>query len=223
MTSDGAFLRAIQANPGDVALRLVYADFLEERGDPRAELIRIHCELAAMPPGDPRRHPLQIRGRSWWNRHGRTAFPALHRCKSHELRLGLVETITLSPTRFLDHAAELFRLGPLCRVTLAGPPGCGRYMTELAASEYLGRCAALDLSYNFLNDAAVATLTTSPHLGTLHELCLCHNFIRDAGAQALAAAPTLAGLGRLDLEGNTYLGDAGRLALRDRFGDRVYF
>ena len=41
MTLDGAFLQAIIANPDDNALLLVYADWLEEHGQPeRAEIIR---------------------------------------------------------------------------------------------------------------------------------------------------------------------------------------
>src|SRR5271165_2283694 len=31
----------MQANPEDTALRLVFADWLEERGDPRGELVRL--------------------------------------------------------------------------------------------------------------------------------------------------------------------------------------
>src|SRR5262249_51734963 len=42
------FLQAILAAPEDDTPRLVYADWLEERGDPRGEFIRIQCELAAM-------------------------------------------------------------------------------------------------------------------------------------------------------------------------------
>lgn len=34
-----AFLRAITANPADEATRLVYADWLEERGDPLGEFL----------------------------------------------------------------------------------------------------------------------------------------------------------------------------------------
>jgi uncharacterized protein (TIGR02996 family) len=37
---EGAFLRAVRAAPNDSAPRLVYADWLEERGDPRAQAIR---------------------------------------------------------------------------------------------------------------------------------------------------------------------------------------
>jgi uncharacterized protein (TIGR02996 family) len=42
-----AFLRAIAETPDDDAPRLVYADWLEEHGDPdRAEFIRVQCRLA---------------------------------------------------------------------------------------------------------------------------------------------------------------------------------
>jgi uncharacterized protein (TIGR02996 family) len=40
MTSDETFLRAILRSPGDRLTRLVYADWLEERGDPRARYVR---------------------------------------------------------------------------------------------------------------------------------------------------------------------------------------
>jgi uncharacterized protein (TIGR02996 family) len=43
--SDEAFLRAIVASPQDVATRLVYADWLEERGDSRGEFLRLACPL----------------------------------------------------------------------------------------------------------------------------------------------------------------------------------
>src|SRR5579871_2565422 len=41
--SDDAFLNAIRSKPADRSVRLIYADWLEERRDPRSELIRI-CE-----------------------------------------------------------------------------------------------------------------------------------------------------------------------------------
>src|SRR3954454_19585646 len=43
------FLAAICRSPDDDAPRLVYADWLEEHGDPeRAEFIRVQCELEPM-------------------------------------------------------------------------------------------------------------------------------------------------------------------------------
>jgi uncharacterized protein (TIGR02996 family) len=44
MNDDHGFLRNLLASPGDGALRLVYADWLEERGDPRAKYLRLDRE-----------------------------------------------------------------------------------------------------------------------------------------------------------------------------------
>src|SRR5262245_33612921 len=46
MTDDRAFINAIIANPDDNDLRLVYADWLEERGDPRGEFLRLEAAAA---------------------------------------------------------------------------------------------------------------------------------------------------------------------------------
>src|SRR5262245_28548936 len=59
MLDEAAFLRAIWESPYDDAPRLVYADWLEERGDTnRAELIRIQCGKAGLAESDPRRQRL---------------------------------------------------------------------------------------------------------------------------------------------------------------------
>jgi uncharacterized protein (TIGR02996 family) len=42
------FLRLIAEDPGDRDTRLVFADWLEERGDWRAEFLRLDCLLAGM-------------------------------------------------------------------------------------------------------------------------------------------------------------------------------
>ena len=54
-------LSAILASPEDEALRLVYADWLEERGDTRAAFLRAEVALAAAPADDLRRAGLQAR------------------------------------------------------------------------------------------------------------------------------------------------------------------
>jgi len=43
MSQENAFLQAILDDPDNDDLRLVYADWLEERGDPRGEFIRLQC------------------------------------------------------------------------------------------------------------------------------------------------------------------------------------
>src|SRR5205807_10301364 len=57
------FLQAILDDPDDDMLRLIYADWLEERGDPRAEFIRVQCELAGFPPHLPDKAALRARAR----------------------------------------------------------------------------------------------------------------------------------------------------------------
>jgi uncharacterized protein (TIGR02996 family) len=78
VSDEDRLLLAILADPGDPALRLVYADWLEERGDTesgrRAEYLRVECELEALPSEDRRRKRLQARllhlrpsvGDDWW-------------------------------------------------------------------------------------------------------------------------------------------------------------
>lgn len=50
MQDDDGFLAAIRAARGDDVPRLIYADWLEERGDPRCDFIRLHLALTATAP-----------------------------------------------------------------------------------------------------------------------------------------------------------------------------
>src|SRR5205814_623270 len=47
---EAAFLRAIYADQSDSAPRLIYADWLEERNDPRGPVIRLVERLRTMTP-----------------------------------------------------------------------------------------------------------------------------------------------------------------------------
>jgi uncharacterized protein (TIGR02996 family) len=78
MTDESAFMRAILADPGNIGLRLAYADWLEETGGAkflrRARYIRLECELDGLPPEDKRRPELETGlqalrgtiGHDWW-------------------------------------------------------------------------------------------------------------------------------------------------------------
>jgi uncharacterized protein (TIGR02996 family) len=61
MNTERAFERAILAAAEDDAPRLVYADWLEERGDPRGEYLRVETALASTPPGGRRYRSLRKR------------------------------------------------------------------------------------------------------------------------------------------------------------------
>src|SRR5262245_34345094 len=59
VTQDDAFLADILADPDDDGVRLIYADYLDERGDPRGEFIRVEVSMAGLPQGDPRQGQLR--------------------------------------------------------------------------------------------------------------------------------------------------------------------
>jgi uncharacterized protein (TIGR02996 family) len=61
MDEENGLIQAILDCPADEVTRLVYVDWLEERGDSRAEFLRTQVALAALSPGHPSRASLQLR------------------------------------------------------------------------------------------------------------------------------------------------------------------
>ena len=69
MTTEDSFLRAITSAIDDRTPRLVFADWLDDHGDPRAEWLRLDCELAGLGQRDDRRPALEARKRELWDAH----------------------------------------------------------------------------------------------------------------------------------------------------------
>ena len=75
MSDELLFLRNIADHPDDNLPRLIFADWLEEQGDPRSELIRVQCRLQGMEEDDPEYTALKRRERAiapgcarrWWD------------------------------------------------------------------------------------------------------------------------------------------------------------
>ncbi|MCI0458429.1 MAG: TIGR02996 domain-containing protein [Gemmataceae bacterium] len=65
MTEEDALTAAILASPRDDAPRLVFADWLEEGGDPRGEFLRIAVRLEDL---EERGAPPEMRGKLQWVR-----------------------------------------------------------------------------------------------------------------------------------------------------------
>src|SRR4051794_22541559 len=71
MSPEIAFLRSIKEAPADNTPRLVFADWLEEHGQPeRADLLRIPVELARLPENHPDRAVLKRREVELLAQHG---------------------------------------------------------------------------------------------------------------------------------------------------------
>ncbi|WP_197443246.1 ATPase, T2SS/T4P/T4SS family [Lignipirellula cremea] len=63
MSSETALLQAVLAHPLDGDVRCIYADWLEDRGDPRGEFLRVQSALAHPPENYEARVALHIRDR----------------------------------------------------------------------------------------------------------------------------------------------------------------
>jgi uncharacterized protein (TIGR02996 family) len=104
MTQDDAFLAAILAASGDDAPRLVFADWLEERGNPRGEFIRVQCLLAGLAPGDRRRPPLERRERRLLALHQGEWLGSLRPLLSGwSFRRGFLDAIAVPAAVYLKH------------------------------------------------------------------------------------------------------------------------
>ena len=61
LSEEDAFLSAVHANPEDDTPRLMYADWLDEKGDDRGEYLRLLVRLEEVPPKSPDRRELRRR------------------------------------------------------------------------------------------------------------------------------------------------------------------
>ncbi len=236
-TEAEAFLQRIRAYPDDDAQRLIFADWLDEEGDPRGRFVRVQLALAALPADAPERPALVSAERDLLAAH-REAWEAPFRglatgCVFHR---GFVNEVKIEARQFLRAAHELFAASPVRHVHLLDVSDS---LPAILQSSYLGRLAALTihaqhtgeplaraaarsehlaglkrlaLTRNRLGDDAADQLARSPHLANLEELDLSENEVGETGARALAASQYLAKLNRLELRDNA-LGPAGAEAV----------
>lgn len=207
MNHEQALLQEILEQPAETAARLVYADWLEERDDPRAELIRVQCTLvdtSDSPPGE--RHALRRREGELLAAH---AFDWLGPLRRHlegwEFRRGFVESIRLRGAVFLEHAAALRAAYPLREVVFSGV--CDTF-EQLARSPHLAGLESLAFRQSWLAYRA-AVLAGSPHLTRLASLDLTNNGIGREELRELAHSPNLPALRTLILHRNRGLGNDG--------------
>jgi uncharacterized protein (TIGR02996 family) len=243
-----AFLRAIAANPDDDLPRLVYADWLDEHGEPeRAEFIRLQCELARLPRDDPRWPELTARQDALWAAHSKAWCPPPARdFYFGQFERGFIGTVVARNfPAFTNIPEPLLAVHPIDRLiirrmrpqhlrALAAMPMLAR-VTDLyandgtisndaiqafARSPYIDRLRELNLSRNRIGDVGAQSLAEAPGLANLRMLSLAGNVIGDAGGEALAAAPHWRTMGHLVLR-NNHLSVAARSLLRARYGDAV--
>lgn len=210
MIPETAFLERILATPEEDSPRLIFADWLDERGDPRGEFIRVQCALARLPADDPRRFDLMRRERQLRERHGEHwAAPLRGLATAPLFRRGLVEIVNVEARIFLARGGELFGRAPIQHVRLLD---VGSSLSRLASCAHLGRLTGLTFFAQHLGDRLARALAECEHLSGLRTLELGRNRLGDSGVEALAHSPVLSNLLRLDLSDN-FVSDLGAQAL----------
>jgi uncharacterized protein (TIGR02996 family) len=121
MTHDEAFLADTLERPEDGAPRLVYADWLEDRGQgDRAEFVRLQVPLATMPEEDDRRAALEEREAELLAGHERQWAGSLPGMRALDwlFRRDVRTWATFAAEDFLRHAAALLARTGVRRVRL---------------------------------------------------------------------------------------------------------
>ena len=199
MTDEPALLRAVLDAPDEDDPRLVYADWLEENGQPeRAEFIRVQIELARLDEYDPRRPGLERRQDELRKKHAAAWCEPLDLNVEHvAFTRGFVGSLLMLPAHFVERAEGLFELAPITEWGLAGnaicnPPPPVRWDEEtfarLAACPHLARLRGLGLEDGHARDDLLGVLFRSPHLTGLERLNLSWNYLSGDGLADLAAA-----------------------------------
>lgn len=210
-----AFLAAIADRPDDDLPRLVYADWLDENGDPdRAEFIRTQIELANSPDHDPRRPGLRDRERELLRTHKDAWTLPGFRDISQHFRRGFVESVNVTAEWLVGHPNALDAAGPLRGVRVFT---ASSFIVRLADLPGLARLETLDLTNTrFAGAADLRRFFTVARLDKLRSLVVRNsNWWEGDELNALADTPVAARLRSLDVSGNR-IGDAGVRVLASR-------
>lgn len=197
-------LAEILAVPQDDAPRLVYADALLERGDPRGEFILVQCQLAQLEHGDRDRPSLVAREQQLIEANGtRWAEPFVNLgARDHSFGRGFIEHLLFTANRLVEKVDAARKLTPLSKLAVMEVFGNLEPVIEVLASPISERITALDLRYQQLGDSALARLLSSARMSSITWLGLEANQLGDAAAGLISSNSSFAQLRQLILDEN---------------------
>jgi len=229
-----ALLAAVLADPDDDAPRLIFADWLDERGQPeRATFIRLQVERARLPWYHPRADLLALRAARLFDRHGVdwvAELPRLDGITWTEFDRGFPRAVAARSLAHFERAARqiadvapvdtlkivgqhsprrLSRAGPIpnLRVLRLEHTGLAERPVELFDSPLLSTLHTLEMigsDPDWEADPATA-LARSDRLEHLRALVLDRAGVGSAGLVTLAGARSLRNLTRLTIRGEAVI------------------
>jgi uncharacterized protein (TIGR02996 family) len=216
MSEEQAFLHAIAEDPADDAHRLVFADWLEDHGQPaRAAFLRAQLRAASLPEDDPDRDAAEDEADDLLTEHEKDWLGDMREwALEWDWRRGGIEHVTVRGETVIERGEELFAQAPIRSLRLLAHPA---EMARLAESGLLQRIESLDLSKwphtesafpgIWHRDRSLMVLLGLPQLTRLTDLKLAGQGIEGLLIQTLISTHLLGRLVRLDLSNNGALGD----------------
>ncbi len=196
------FFQQIRIRPDEEAIRLIFADWLEEIGDERAEFIRVQCECARSEPSTENRELFgyeQELTKLWRD----CCLEDLASLGVVDVRFvrGFIERASLKGAAFLTRTKKLAEWTPILRgvVWRKIPRISAEPIRRFFESPVFSTVTSLNLMRNNLGAAGVEALANSAGLANIQTLFLRENPIGGAGMQSLMKSPHLCGLTRWDL------------------------
>jgi uncharacterized protein (TIGR02996 family) len=191
MSDELALLTAIIANPDEDTPRLMFADWLQENGQPeRAEFIRVQIEITPLP----NRHTRPLNDRAHDNER-LTRFRELFAAHQEEwlrplgvklpraiFRRGFVEELRVTPAELLKIGDVVLRREMLSSIEVTPPPDD----TEDTREDPLG-------------DRVLRRLASWPGRGRLRSLRVAGMLLTAGAVEAFLASPPACGLRSLDI------------------------
>ena len=207
------FLAAILANPEDKKARLIYADLLQDRGDPRGDFIALQCARADVADDGARAADLDASIAALAKKHKKAWTSACGENKGArwEYRRGFVEKLSIDAEDLLANAAAIFAAEPLEELNVWKIDECPGGLAPLLALP-LHRIKRLSLARCALTEADYQALAAATTLGAVEVLDLTNGGSLEQPVAPLAAATSLPKLRELKLTG-AMIGDDQMAAL----------
>jgi uncharacterized protein (TIGR02996 family) len=204
--TEAELLEAIWQSPGDDRPRLVYADWLQERGDPRGEFIHLQCNSKRSAELGERERLLERQHASEWSE----PFKKLG-VRVVVFRRGLPDFLAADAKVFAEHGAMLLRLAPITRLSLMTLPNFLSLKPLFELPEF-ARITDLSLANLVGGDEAALELAAAPNARNLRGLNMWKTGLTAVGIEALANSPYLTQLADL-VVGGQRIGREGFAAL----------
>ncbi|MBN9122229.1 MAG: TIGR02996 domain-containing protein [Planctomycetes bacterium] len=208
-----AFLRSMAENPDDDVARLVFADWLDDRGLPQGEFVRLDLRLTTLPAGHPEREPLLARRATLLQAHTDEwidelpYFPGIAYRDKNGLRFdrGVSCFAVANWGAICESGDALFTALPIrCLCITSGGVDAAHIVEELYQKPWAANLRAVEFEPGaHFDNAAVRALATEPGAANLTSLRLrTWSGLDFHGLPDLVSSPHLGRLEELELSGH---------------------